>query len=273
MPILRHSLRTEGRASLRASLNSVDCADAQERRERQRNSPTRLRKFACVQAVAPVHKILVVGPLGRGYVPAQPLFRRLHEWHAQLVLDAWRRPDTPLLRGCRRYPDHSQSLRSWRAEPCGAAWRVHLRSAVTTRRWSCPTLLRSALIPRLARIPPHWLHRRVSSAAAERRTTARSAGAADGGALCRSGRSGRDTTRTAAAGAASDDIRSRVLKLLDRSAWSGCTCGCAVSGRGGGPAAGLQPTSQILREGRTRRVPGLSSAQPTIALSARKSPN
>ncbi len=104
-----------------------------------------------------MYKILVVGPSWVGdTVLAQPLFRRLHERHAQLVLDvlapAW---TLPLLR---RMPEVSESIPS----PFGhgelklaARWR--LARALALRGYDqavvLPNSFKSALIPRLAGIP------------------------------------------------------------------------------------------------------------------------
>ena len=104
-----------------------------------------------------MYKILVVGPSWVGdTVLAQPLFRRLHERHAQLALDvlapAW---TLPLLR---RMPEVAETIASpFDHGELKLAERWRLASMLARRGYDqavvLPNSFKSALIPRLAGIP------------------------------------------------------------------------------------------------------------------------
>jgi heptosyltransferase-2 len=103
-----------------------------------------------------VYKILVIGPSWVGdTVLAQPLFKRLHEKHAQLELDvlapAW---TLPLLA---RMPEVSEGLASpFGHGDLGLVQRWRLARELRARRYDqaivLPNSFKSALIPRLAGI-------------------------------------------------------------------------------------------------------------------------
>jgi heptosyltransferase-2 len=103
-----------------------------------------------------LYRILVIGPSWVGdTVLAQPLFRRLHERHAQLTLDVLAPHWTlPLLR---RMPEVSEAI----ASPFGHGelklsrrWRLarHLRARGYDQALVLPNSFKSALIPRFAGI-------------------------------------------------------------------------------------------------------------------------